>query len=107
MTTEKALTDAQIETLIENSGGYWREDTFLIDCGEQHDPTPDRRQAYKRGGSVSAPKHESAGNEVTADGIVHRCSCGWVSPPCFSNAAASCLGIDHRAQAKPTNGEGA
>ena len=55
---------------------------------------------------MSAPKHESAGNEVTADGIVHRCSCGWVSPPCFSNAAASCLGIDHRAQAKPTNGEG-
>lgn len=40
--------------------------------------------------------HQSLGNEVTPDGIVHRCSCGWVSRPCFSNMIASIEGQDHR-----------
>lgn len=40
---------------------------------------------------------ESMGNEVTLTGIVHRCSCGWVSRPCFSNAVAPVLGAEHRA----------
>jgi hypothetical protein len=43
--------------------------------------------------------HQSLGNEVTPDGIVHRCSCGWVSRPCFSNMIASVEGQDHRAAA--------
>lgn len=30
----EALTDAQIETLIENSGGFWREDMFVIEGSE-------------------------------------------------------------------------
>jgi hypothetical protein len=40
--------------------------------------------------------HASMGNEVTPKGIVHRCSCGWVSPPCFSNLIASVQGQEHR-----------
>lgn len=40
--------------------------------------------------------HQSIGNEVTPDGIVHRCSCGWVSRPCFSNMIASLEGQEHR-----------
>jgi hypothetical protein len=41
-------------------------------------------------------KHEGLFNEVVTGGIVHRCSCGWVSRPCFSNAIASNEGADHR-----------
>lgn len=50
--------------------------------------------------------HNSLGNEVIpGEGIVHRCSCGWVSRPCFSNAVASNLGTDHReAASTPVEG---
>ncbi len=44
-------------------------------------------------------EHKSLGNEVVKGGIIHRCSCGWVSRECFSNGAASCLGMDHRDEA--------
>jgi hypothetical protein len=49
--------------------------------------------------------HQSLGNEVTPEGIVHRCSCGWVSRPCFSNAVASNEGQDHR-DAASADGDG-
>jgi hypothetical protein len=51
-----------------------------------------------------AEQHKSEGNEVTADGIVHRCSCGWVSRACFSNMIASSLGMAHR-EAQSNTGE--
>ncbi len=41
-------------------------------------------------------QHKSNGNEVVEGGIVHRCSCGWTSRPCLSNAIASLEGMDHR-----------
>lgn len=41
-------------------------------------------------------EHQSQGNEVIDGGIVHRCSCGWVSRPCFSNMLASLEGMNHR-----------
>lgn len=41
-------------------------------------------------------EHRSMGNEVVKGGIIHKCSCGWVSRPCFSNMTASALGMDHR-----------
>jgi len=41
-------------------------------------------------------EHKSMGNTVTDDGIVHRCSCGWISRSCFSNAIASIEGEAHR-----------
>lgn len=41
-------------------------------------------------------EHVTNGNETTAGGIVHRCSCGWISRPCFSNATATLEGIAHR-----------
>lgn len=48
-------------------------------------------------------EHTSRGNEMvrseTGTGIVHTCSCGWQSRPCFSNAMASVLGMEHRDQA--------
>lgn len=39
-------------------------------------------------------------NEIRDDGVVHVCSCGWVSRPCFSSAIASCEGMDHRESMK-------
>lgn len=41
-------------------------------------------------------EHTSKGNTATDSGIVHTCSCGWVSRPCFSNAIASVEGMNHR-----------
>lgn len=49
-------------------------------------------------------QHIAIGNEVVDGGIVHKCSCGWTSPRCFTSFAASCLGIDHREDNnKPTS----
>lgn len=33
---------------------------------------------------------------VTQDGVVAKCSCGWVSRPCFTSMTASCLFMDHQ-----------
>lgn len=37
-------------------------------------------------------------NEVRENGIVHVCSCGWVSRPCFSSMIASVEGMRHRGE---------
>ncbi len=44
-------------------------------------------------------------NEITKEGIVHVCSCGWRSRPCFSSMVASCEGIDHREKTTPDKKE--
>lgn len=36
--TVAALTDAQAESLIEESGGYWKEDVFCIEGGDLMNP---------------------------------------------------------------------
>ncbi len=41
-------------------------------------------------------EHRSMGNEAVEGGIVNRCTCGWVSRPCFSNSIASIEGQNHR-----------
>lgn len=41
-------------------------------------------------------KEHTGHNEVRDGGVVHICSCGWVSRPCFSSAVASGEGMDHR-----------
>lgn len=74
---------------------------YLDLCGYLHlKPEPDGEMEIRLSDRVqlatSNLEHASLGNEVTPDGIVHRCSCGWVSRPCFSNMVASNLGADHR-----------
>lgn len=41
-------------------------------------------------------EHVGLHNEVRDGGIVHVCSCGWISRPCFSSIIASNEGQDHR-----------
>jgi hypothetical protein len=41
-------------------------------------------------------EHHVGHNEVREGGVVHVCSCGWESRPCFSSAVASNEGADHR-----------
>jgi len=44
-------------------------------------------------------------NEVVDGGVVHVCSCGWISRKCFSPAIASCEGMDHREKAEGAKDE--
>ncbi len=45
-----------------------------------------------------ADEHKSLGNYVEEDGVVNKCSCGWVSRPCFSPAIATIEGRKHRGE---------
>lgn len=50
--------------------------------------------------------HQGLCNEVIPGGVIHRCSCGWISRPWFSGMLASADGERHREDMK-TFGEGA